>query len=91
MNRIPRRATAALATALTTAGLLFATAAPAQASPQQCRDYLVSQGYVVGVQSQRACNMLAGQNPNRDRCRSILIGLGVYESHARAACSISRP
>ncbi|GGX54896.1 hypothetical protein [Streptomyces fructofermentans] len=78
--------------ALAAAGLTAAavvvplmTAAPAQASAADCRNYLASRGYVVGPKVTAACAQtgLTGYQA----CVQRLLNIDVRSEHALIACN----
>ncbi|GAB2787058.1 hypothetical protein [Streptomyces daliensis] len=67
------------------------TAAPAQATAERCRTYLVSVGYPAETDQALRGGCLTGQNnTNIALCTSALELAGVSPFHANIACHLAR-
>jgi hypothetical protein len=83
-----RSALTAITLTAATLAIPVVTAAPAQASPSSCEQYLKSAGYIVGPKVQHAC--FAGGPVTGSGfwlCYAELAKIGVRDGHASAACN----
>lgn len=93
MRKAARRVAVAAGMAVAAGALQFAATAPASASPAQCRTYLSSYKYQIGVRVEAACRYATDEgDPGtfpRWECMSRLKDLGVKDQHAVNACNAS--
>ncbi|GGR04891.1 hypothetical protein GCM10010219_06530 [Streptomyces netropsis] len=94
MRKAARRVAVAAGMVVAAGALQFAATAPAMASPAQCRTYLSSQGYQIGVKVEKACRLahdgMSGSVGDpisaRQKCLIELGRIGVTAQHAEFAC-----
>ncbi|MQM24734.1 hypothetical protein [Glycomyces albidus] len=67
------------------AAALFALAAPAHATADQCETYLRNWGYAVGPRLQYACALGAGWE-GHSACYREMVAIGIPERRADTAC-----
>ncbi|MCT9081532.1 hypothetical protein [Streptomyces fulvoviolaceus] len=71
-------------------GFSVGSTATAQASSQQCQQYLRDHGYLVGTQVRKACETgQAGGSAGPLACYVRLVAIEVEPAHATAACNLS--
>ncbi|MEW2580385.1 hypothetical protein [Streptomyces syringium] len=94
MRKAARRVAVAAGMVVAAGALQFAATAPASASPAQCRTYLSSYKYQIGVKVEKACSFAhdgwkAPGDPisNRQKCMIELDRIGVKAQHANRACN----
>ncbi|AYC41260.1 hypothetical protein ACFYZI_13810 [Streptomyces griseorubiginosus] len=80
-----KRALAAAGVTVAAMVVPLTVAAPAQASAADCRNYLASQGYIVGPKVKEACAQTG--ITGYQGCVQRLLNIGVRSEHALIACS----
>jgi hypothetical protein len=87
VRKAMKQVAAAIGTLVAASTLPLLIAAPAQATPYQCGQYLDDHGYVVGPGVVQACS--ANDSPGSDiGCVVGLMNLKVTQADAEAACNL---
>jgi hypothetical protein len=89
MRRTFQRVAATAATVITIGALSVAIAAPANATPAGCENYLKARGYIVGPKVKSACYAGRIGGAGVDKCFAALVKISVHSNHAEEACKIA--
>lgn len=83
-----RRVLTAMCVTAAACGIPVMAAAPAQATPTACMQYLHDVGYVVGPRAKQACRY-GDDLTQKIFCLPVLLNIGVSQRHASTACDLA--